>query len=234
MKLEQNFVLTPQVLGRLPGWRVIFPLDPVVDAVLVVTIEDVFELPFFNNLARIVVSFQDSTADVARLGFVDLSLAGEFLGVCFGAKQRGVEDGKNFHILGQVDKASAGVNLEDWEGTSPFVVTFLHGAIGLHVPRVNVDKLPFGEPRGVGSRRIGIILIPLGGLLCKGRKLIEDTLEPVGDNVGSVELSFLRHGEVWRTWGCRFGAETWVKTIVREEGRDSSCFRNHIVGSKLR
>ena len=85
MEIEENFVLAPQVLSRLPGWRVIFPLDLVVDAVPVVTVEDVFELPLFNDLARIVVSFQDSAADVARLGFIDSSLTEEFLGVCFGA-----------------------------------------------------------------------------------------------------------------------------------------------------
>jgi hypothetical protein len=57
MKLEDNLVLTPEVLRRLPCRGVMSPFYKIMEAVFVMAVKEFFKFPFFYQLGFAVLPF---------------------------------------------------------------------------------------------------------------------------------------------------------------------------------
>lgn len=100
----------------------VFPFDLVLQASLVVAVQNSFEFPFLCLLESIVVSLEYSSAVLAGFGFIDPLLSRAGTAFWCGLQEGRMEDRKDFHCIRKIQIAGAFVDLGDDKGSNPLIV----------------------------------------------------------------------------------------------------------------
>ena len=102
-----------------------------------------------------------------------------------------MENWEDSYAIRQLDTAGPGVDFCYKVRSHPLIVAFFHGSAGFHISDVNKNLIAYGVYGGVFSVYVRVLFIMLLGLLGESFELGNDPVEPVGNSIGSVELSFL-------------------------------------------